>query len=174
MQLLHKLAESINPADIRDALKAVAKQGKLQVRYGLTQRLLSRWGRLDAKAALAYAEGLAVSRTRSSAFGAVLEGWVQQDAERATAWVNQLPAGPERNQLLQAAVGSLAAQAPDHALDLLTSSAPSPMTRALEGSLFRQWAERDPAGAAAAAAASSVRDARLLGSIASSWGRTRP
>ncbi|MGO8676555.1 MAG: hypothetical protein ACLQVX_11870 [Limisphaerales bacterium] len=46
----------LEQADIPAALGLLARRAELQVRYGLTRRLLKRWAGADAASALAYAK----------------------------------------------------------------------------------------------------------------------
>ena len=49
---------------------------------------------------MAYADAVAGFQNRQQAILAVLRAWAEKDAEAATAWAQQLPAGQLREQAL--------------------------------------------------------------------------
>ena len=97
-ELLRRLAESIDGADIPAALKLLAHRREPEARHHLARGLWARWARLDSGAALASAQGLPPSSARCLALDAIVEGWTQKAPDAAAKWVSQLPAGPRQGR----------------------------------------------------------------------------
>src|SRR5208283_382911 len=108
------------------------------------------------------------------AMDAVVQGWADNDPGAAARWASQLSSASQRNRLLKVALNALVADDPKAALDLARSLKPGATAAGLQASVFSQWADADPAGAAAAATGAQVNDAGVLGAIASAWATVDP
>jgi hypothetical protein len=194
----HEIIEGVDLADIPAVLDGINKFMRRNA-YPFTIRdpLLTRWGRIDPAAALAYAEKLKNVSQRDDAMRWVFYGWVQADLPAARAWAAQLPAGYLRQQVFRTVVEILAHTDPVAALDLCHETAgncnwPNDVAVALEKFpfiqpsattwdttaifIFRQWAEQDPQASATKAAeilSCPVRQQTFV-AIAETWGETAP
>ena len=114
---LRDLARSIDPALFPQALALVEKES-LQYRGWYRTTLLGEWAKVDARAALAYAQAVKGTQERVGAVITVARVWAEVDATSALAWVQQLPEGQLRRSAMDTVVNQLAEQDPERALEL--------------------------------------------------------
>lgn len=81
-------AMSYNSTQLNDALTSVLALPSGRERNSLVYDLLERWGKIDPKNALTYAQNIESMELRTRGVGQVLEGWAQADPASAINWLN--------------------------------------------------------------------------------------
>ena len=143
----------------------------------LISLFVGRWAELDPQAAIAYAQ------THSGRHGAKLGASPARSAAgrntiraAATAWAQQLPAGPARDQAMQTIVSTLADKDPQAALTFLQNLPAGRNRQSLYWPIFSHWTMTDPVAAAERALqipAGANRDTALQ-VVGSNWANQDP
>lgn len=160
-----------------DQLSVAAEQAKKLPRNDRWQVLTvigRRWAELDPQGAAAF--GLVSGRTSgyNNFLHAVVEKWSSGPWRDAEAWLNTVPPGEERSELIRTLVTSVARNDPQAALQLLQRQ-PGSRNQSIVQNLFIDWAGRSPQAAAAAALNfnGTFRNDALNG-VAESWAGENP
>ena len=115
-----------------------------------------RWARSDLAGALAWARAqpndlakrrLEASSSTTNAVTGVLETWINRDPEAAMTWLENLPEGNERANLIQCALLCTYQQDPAHAMELALMIPEGIAQESALGFAVGSWADTDPAGA---------------------------
>lgn len=173
---LHALTDYIDnlaPADLAAALLAAHKLPDGADR-DLAQRLLvARWADTDPDAALAFA---ATHKKFDQLTGDVFQQLATTNLNSALARAQAITDPNLHYQALRGALGVMAATDPAGALLLAAGTDNIPRTEPLSSMIYRQWAEADPAAAAASAAQQPADNSwrSPLGQVLRSWANTDP
>ena len=142
------LIDAIEPGKIRaviDGFQSLPNQREKPIYLAM---LIARWAEAEPQAAATYAESGPAS-DRRMAVAAAVRSWAEKDAAAANAWVQQLPAGQEREFALQAVVSSLAESDPQSALTMLQGfPAGGHGRQGFYWPIFSRWTSTDPQAAA--------------------------
>ncbi len=155
--------------EIRRQLAAATPIARGQFRNDETIGLLHRLARLDPAAAIDYAVQHPERHGQADLAAELFAGWLDRDERSARAWLDTVPAGELRVQLVPLVVSHLASEQPEAALALagelpgydgelepLPASGKWDHADELEAQsrehayamVFREWASSDPAAAA--------------------------
>jgi hypothetical protein len=147
----------------------------------LNYDVMARWARDDVPGALAQARRISNPVLRAEALAAVAGQWAAHNPAAATAWVNGLPSGPERDRVLMSLIEDVSGKNPTAALALVPeiSAESTPYPSPIKGSSFQyapskenaaraifcRWALQDPLAAlnASASVDSNWRQAAIAG-----------
>ena len=147
-----KLADAIDPKNVRAVLAFAESLQKPQEKSMIVSLIVGRWAEFDAPGAIGYAESLPAGTSRNWAITSAVSGWAERDATAATAWAQQLPPGPARDQALQTIVSALAEKDPHAALTFLQTLPPGRNRQNLYWPIFSKWTAANPIAAAERAA----------------------
>ena len=146
---LSTLVDSVDLTNMQEVLDFAQKLPRQHSRSMVVQMLVSRWGELAPRDAMAFADAIPTVQEKNSAIRSAIGGWAETDPKAAIAYVQQMPAGPTRDQAMQSALGAMAEKDPQGALAILQST-PALQTRSTSAYwiIFQRWAASDPAAAA--------------------------
>jgi hypothetical protein len=141
----------------QDPAEAAAHAAQLphdRLRSFALRNVAQKWAEVDREAALAWAQtsppnppGVTIEARDPGPLAAVIESWLKTNASGAMAWVEQLPEGLVKTDVLAALSGSLSDQEPRYAIEF---AAMMPDGTAQDGALrnmIGQWSQKDFAGA---------------------------
>jgi hypothetical protein len=176
-----KLADSIDPKNVREVLAFADGLQNPQEKSMLLSLVIGRWAEFDPKAAIAYAQNIPPGTSRNWAITSAVSGWAERDANAASAWAQQLPPGAARDQAMQTIVSALAEKDPNAALAFLQTLPAGRSRQNLYWPIFTKWTATDPAAAAERALqlpAGSSRDSGSgiglhLGELLADWAGTQ-
>jgi len=138
-------------SDPEAAYAAAARLGPEGDRQGALDGALSGWSQADAAGLAHYALTLPAGADRTQALSLALGQWVQDSPGAASSWLNNLAARPE----FDAGVAAVATQPaviarhPDVAASWAESITDPALRSSTLASVLQDWAEADPAAAAA-------------------------
>lgn len=170
---VHELIEDLDrgkTVDFKSASKLILAMPPGPNRREAIHRFLSRWGRTDPKAALAWTENL-TGRQKLSAMEHVLHRWAEENPSEATNYAATLPSSEHSLHLVREMARKWTEQDRPAALEWSMSQSDGAMrAHALHG-VTSVWAESAPAEAAqfAAALESPFERRRVLEVVARRW-----
>ena len=179
LQMVQTFVESLSPADLPDAVRALQelqKQDPTESGQVLQSRLLRHWAESDPRAAAAMATVLPEGTDRQQTLANIAGVWAGQNFSQAATWAGQLPNDAERQSALESVTGQAVYNDPQTALQLAAilpsdSTRNDLMTRATE-----VWAASAPEDAVAWTDQISDETLReqLISGIATAWGSSDP
>ncbi len=173
--LLQQAAEALRSAEITDAVEWAGRLENEPDRTDWIRAVVGRLSDENPEAAIALASELPRGRMQRSTIQLAFRQWIRSDVDGATRWALQLQPGAVRNSSIRTAILEISSENPERALTLASHLGPmeaGPST----GSIFRSWAEIDPAAAAARAAELTQGQPRsmALEAIARRWVQDDP
>ena len=160
-------------ADIAEA----AAIGSPRQRERALEEVLSRASFEEVRKALDWANALPDGPMKMAALEKILKRWGQLDGPGATAYASQVYAETGNPSLLREALSGWAEKDPQAAVNQLAAMGLSEgLQRDIRGDLLRQWADLNPAGAAAFAAANRNTESWRgpVRSVADEWSKRDP
>ncbi|MGH8048494.1 MAG: hypothetical protein ACREKL_14730, partial [Chthoniobacterales bacterium] len=143
------LSQQINAANAKEIVEQTLKDNSgIGQEYFATAALFDTWGRVDPKAALAYAENLKKGAQRDQAIINSLRGWATQDFDAAKAWADAMPSGQLKRSAANSIIAALAESDPDRALDIALKQERTSDGFAYAYSVFPAMVRQDPEHAA--------------------------
>ena len=144
-----KLADSIDPDNVRAVLAFAEGLQKPQEKSMVLSLVVGRWAEFDPQAAIDYAQKIPPGTSRNWAITSAVAGWAERDPSAATSWAQQMPPGPARDQAMQTIVSALADKDPNAALTFLQTLPAGRNRQNLYWPIFSKWTATDPHAAAA-------------------------
>jgi hypothetical protein len=175
---LDLILASLTAGNARDLAETIRKRTDLVRKSEVFESLVTAWGRLDPRAAVAYAQSLPETSLRERAITAALTGWAKADLAGLREWKADLLPTALKLQANGAVVTEMAETNPEQAFDMAFSGKVvdhMPDFPALQ-SLFNKWVERDPLRAAQRAEGLSHTMWRSISlqNVASEWAKRDP
>lgn len=139
------IAEGLDESQIRAALAELEKT-HLHEHDKIRALLMTRWGRLNSRAAIDYAESIKNVGMREAAIRAAVKGWAEKDLEGAKGWALTLH-GSLKEGALSEVIETMADRDPSAAFAMMKEFGPFTYGSLAER-VFDLWTERDPREAA--------------------------
>ncbi|MDB6150696.1 MAG: hypothetical protein JWQ44_2144 [Chthoniobacter sp.] len=140
-----------------DPLAASAHAAQLpdsRLRSFALRYVAQKWAEVDREAALAWAQtpppnppGVTIQVRDPGPLAAVIRSWLKTDASDAMAWVEQLPEGAEKTDVLAALTRSLSDEEPRHAVEFAAMMPEGKAQDSALRNLIAGWSQKDFAGA---------------------------
>ena len=133
-----------------------------------------RWAEIDPRAAVQFGFDRQRTEGRTAFLWGAEAKWAELSPAEAIAWAQALPPGGDRNEAMSGVINMISRTDPQLAMQLLRQQGSSNAAWVAR-SLFGDWADRDPKGAAAAALElSGALRQSAVESVAKSWGQADP
>jgi hypothetical protein len=144
------IADRLLESDPNSAIDWLAQLPPGTIQDEAQDRVVGQWSRTDPSAALKWLHRLPASDKRNTYIQQVIGKWAGQEPRDALAYAATLPDGPEKNALQQNGADALAHTDGPAALVWAQGQPASPSKNGTVLQVIRNWAEADPAAAAAA------------------------
>ncbi|HWA24690.1 MAG TPA: hypothetical protein VG734_03370 [Lacunisphaera sp.] len=163
--------------DARSALAAMQQLPRGFEQQQLVNAVLWEWALHEPVAAAEVAWGFPPERrSQSEALVRVVQSWAGHDPRGARAWVDKLPAGPERFGLTLVAVDGWGRIEPEAAAAFALEQPPGRERTMLRNTVLKAWLSKDAAAAWAFAKALTEEsdNPQLLQELLDDWGNRDP
>lgn len=170
-------AETAVKTSSAEEVAAAAALGSPRQRDRALENVLAKANLDEVKKALAWAESLPEGPMKKAALEKILKRWGELDGPGATAYASQIYNETGNASLLREALAGWAEKDPQAAVNQLAGLGLSEgLQRDIRRDLLEQWADLNPAAAAAYAVANRNPDSwrGLVGTVADEWSKRDP
>ena len=170
-----RLREIIRRLCAADLPAAVGQSAQFPAmdRWQIIEMLGSRWGEVDPRAGIAFADRLGGDdeSIRRALIPRIVARWTALDPGAVTGWIKAKPHERSRKHFISDVVEELSRSDPTAALELLQQRPGGELDPSGYQAVFRNWAEQDPAAAASAAVGLKTWQNRnnAFATLAGSW-----